>query len=519
MTTARERDRLRVLIVEDDPLDAELVADELRNDRLAFEERVVSDEADFRAALASFAPDIVLSDVALPGFSGHRALDILREHCTATPFIFISGTIGEEAAVEALRRGATDYVIKGRLARLASAVRRALREADEARARARVENELMRAQRFESLAMLAGGFSHDLRNILQPLLLTAEVISTHEDAELRKHGQLVGDCTRRGLEMVASMLSFARGARVNIERVRLSVLFDALDLLLRGSVPRNVDLVFEKDGAEDIVFEGNHTELQQCLLNLCLNALQAMPEGGTLKLSAAPFAITENFEVEGGVATPGPYIRIAVTDSGIGMPEEVRANLFRPFFTTKDSGTGLGLISCKRIVGNHGGFLRVQSEAGRGTTFEIYMPVPSNDTTEGETAFASSGRGEQVLIVAERAGKLNMLYDSLSLNGYAATMAQNAPEALQWIQAHGVPDLLVMDSDMSLMNGVRTLVALLDIDYAGPVIMLEHPAKPVDREGLPPIERIRFVDKPVSQPLLLRAVREELDASAAARKR
>ena len=107
-----------------------------------------------------------------------------------------------------------------------------------------------------------------------------------------------------------------------------------------------------------------------------------------------------------------------------------------------------------------------------------------------------------------------MLYDTLSLNGYAATMAQSGTEALQMIAAHGVPDLLVMDADMNLMTGVRTLAALLDLDYTGPVIMLEHPEHPLDRDGLPPIKRIRFLDKPVAQPLLLRSVREELDAAA-----
>lgn len=208
---------VRILLVEDDPLDAELILDELRADALAFEARVVDDEGGFDAALDAFAPDLVISDLSLPGFSGYRALERLRARSSVTPFVFVSGTIGEEAAIDALQRGATDYVLKGRLVRLASVVRRALRDANESLARERVEHELLRAQRFESLALLAGGLSHDLRNILQPLLLTADAIAGYDDIELRKHGQLVGDCARRGLEMVASMLSFARGARTGID--------------------------------------------------------------------------------------------------------------------------------------------------------------------------------------------------------------------------------------------------------------------------------------------------------------
>src|SRR5690606_26801375 len=141
-----------------------------------------------------------------------------------------------------------------------------------------------------------------------------------------------------------------------------------------GSVPRNIEMVLDKP-ADDVVIEGNHTELQQCLLNLCLNALQAMPEGGRLCLSAEPATIGEDFFDDDELQSPGAYLKLLVSDTGIGMPDEVRANLFRPFFTTKETGTGLGLVSCKRIVTNHRGYLRVLSESEKGTTFEIYLPL------------------------------------------------------------------------------------------------------------------------------------------------
>lgn len=502
---------LRVLVVEDDPLDAELVLDQLRADGLVFASRIVDDEDGFRDALAAFVPDVVLSDLSMPGFSGYRALDILREQSPGTPFIFVSGTIGEDAAVEAVRRGATDYILKGRLARMATAVRRALREAADAQARHRAESELLRAQRFESLALLAGGLSHDLRNILQPLLLTSSMIASSDDPELRKHGELVGDCARRGLEMVASMLSFARGARVEIERVRLAALFDALAMLLRGSVPRTVTLNFERPD-EDLVLEGNQTELQQCLLNLCLNALQAMPDGGTLTLSAVSSQLDATFFGEEETPAPGTYLKLEVRDTGIGMTEQVRSNLFRPFFTTKSDGTGLGLLSCKRILTNHRGYLRVESALGQGTTFTLYLPL-STAQSEPEMTVLSRGRGERIMVVAEKAGKLTMLYDCLDLNGYAVTTAQSGTEALQKIDAIGVPQLLVMDSDLNQMTGVRTMMALLERGFTGPLVLLERPESPIDRDGLPPVDRIRFVEKPVSVPILLRTVREELDVA------
>ncbi|MEZ5460323.1 response regulator [Dokdonella sp.] len=504
---------LRVLLVEDEPLDAELILDQLREDGMSIESRLVDDEKGFLAALEEFDADLVISDLSMPGFSGYRALELLREKDSLLPFIFVSGTIGEDAAIKALKSGATDYLLKERLARLASAARRAVEQSRETSARARAESELMRAQRFESLAMLAGGLSHDLRNILQPLLLTASALNDSSDEELRKHGALVGDCARRGLQMVASMLSFARGARVEVERVQLAALFDALGLLLRGSVPENIDLKFENP-EEDIAIEGNQTELQQCLLNLCLNAMQAMPEGGRLVLSAEPAQIDAAFFEEGELQTPGAYLKLLVSDTGIGMDEEVRASLFRPFFTTKESGTGLGLISCKRIVTNHRGYLRVLSEPGQGTTFEVYLPLESADADDDELAEVPGGRGERVLVVVERLGKQTMLSDSLELNGYEVTTAGSGSHALQKIAALGAPDIVVMDADLNLMSGIETISALLDLDYTGPLVLLVDPEKPIDREGLPPLEHMRFVQKPVSVQQLLRSVRGELDAMA-----
>jgi signal transduction histidine kinase len=503
---------MRVLLVEDEVYDAELMLDELNSDGLKIESHRVDDESGFLEALANFDADIVIADLSMPTFSGYRALEILRENDRVLPFIFVSGTIGEDAAIRALKAGATDYLLKGRLARLASAARRAVLQARESIAREHAERELMRAQRFESLAMLAGGLSHDLRNILQPLLLTADALKDRNDDDLQKHGELVGDCARRGLEMVASMLSFARGARVETERVKLSALFDALAMLLRGSVPRNIELVLEKP-EDDVVIEGNHTELQQCLLNLCLNALQAMPEGGNLTLSAEPSTVDESFFAEGELQTPGAYLKLLICDTGIGMDEGVRSNLFRPFFTTKETGTGLGLISCKRIVTNHHGYLRVLSEIGQGTTFEVYLPLEGTDAAADESAPLPAGRGERVLVVVERLGKQTMLSDSLELNGYEVTTAGSGSHALQKIDALGIPDIVVMDADLSLMSGVQTIAALLDRSYDGPLILLVKDGQPVDRDGLPPVRHIRFIEKPVSLHLLLRSVREELDAT------
>ena len=508
--------KVRILQVEDSALDAELVLTELDHDGLAYEVTLVEDEAAYVEALDNFAPDIVLSDLSMPVFSGERALQILRDRGSDIPFIFISGTLGEESAIEALRNGATDYILKQNTARLASAVRRALREAEEQRARERAEQELIRAQRFESLALLAGGLSHDLRNLLQPLLLAGDTLEDYaDDPRLARLGALVRDCGRRGLEMVSSMLSFARGAR-RAERVKLGALLDALNLLLQGSVPRTVRMEVDLFDPE-VAFEGNHTELQQCLLNLSLNAIQAMPDGGLLRIETELVSLPDDFFVEGEQKVPGRYLRLSVIDTGQGMPPEVLERLFEPFFTTKSGGTGLGLLSCKRIVASHGGLMRVRSVVGEGTQFHLYLPLQAleGDQAESQAMDASlQGEAERVLVVVEEAVQLSLLVDTLDAYGYQAGASQSGTAALQWIEAHGVPDLVVMDADMNLFTGVRTLAALLDHGYTGGVLLLARPDAPPNLDELPHLDHLYVIDKPVQSKTLLRKVREALGASA-----
>jgi len=501
---------IRVLVVEDSELDAELVLDELENDGLAIEWRRVDSEREFVTALVEFGADIIVSDVSMPNFSGYRALEISRERVPDTPFIFVSGTMGEEAAVEAVRRGATDYVLKHNLARLVPSFRRALREAEERAARTQAEKSLLRAQRYEGLALLASGLSHDLRNVLQPITMGASMLLEVGDERTRKVGALIQDCAARGLDIVNSMLTFARGARGALERVKVRTLLEGLALLLRGSAPRTVELAIALP-EEEILLEGNYTELQQCLLNLCLNALQAMPEGGRLEIATASEQLADSFFIETETPAPGTYLRISISDTGIGMTDEVKANLFKAFFTTKKDGTGLGLLSCRRILDNHKSYLRVVSAPGKGSTFSLFFPLSTVGANgAGEMHDAPQGAGQRVLVVMEEASTLSLLSDILRSHGYTVSAAQNGASALQEIEAYGLPELVIMEAEMSLMTGVRTLSALLDREYSGPVIMIVRAGAPKSIEDLPPVQRIRFVEKPIEANVLLNAVADEI---------
>ena len=499
---------IRVLVVEDSELDAELVMDELVRDGLVVEWRRVDAERDFIAALEQAVPDVIISDLSMPDFSGYRALEIARERVPDTPFLFVSGTMGEEAAVEAVRSGATDYVLKHSMTRLAPSVRRALREAEERTARTHAEKSLLRAQRYEGLALLASGLSHDLRNVLQPITMGASMLLELDDARARKIGRLVQDCAERGLDIVTSMLTFARGARMTIERVKVRSLLEGLGLLLRGSTPRNVELDLALP-PDDLEIDGNYTELQQCLLNLCLNALQAMPDGGRLEIGAEPEDIGDAFFTEEETPAPGSYLKIAIRDTGIGMSDEVKSNMFKAFFTTKKDGTGLGLLSCRRILDNHKSYMRVETAPGQGTTFTLYFPTASAAASEAVHE-PPQGTGQRVLVVMEKASTLSLVTDTLRSNGYTVSAAQSGTAALQEIESYGLPELVLVEEEMSLMTGVRTLSALLDRRYEGPVIMFVRPGSAGRADDLPPVKRIRFVEKPIESTALLDAVAAEI---------
>jgi signal transduction histidine kinase len=484
--------RFRVLFVEDLAEDAELLQIQLEDAGLVADFLRVDDEPALRRALAEFRPDIVLSDLSMPGFSGHDALRVVRERAPDLPFIFVSGTIGEDVAVAALHEGANDYILKHSSARLPAAVDRALREARTEAERARAEAELMRSQRLDSLSLLAAGLSHDLRNILQPLLIVPDLIAQRsDDPRLHQLAAVVAECGRRGHEMAESMLSFVRGSRRGSERVRLGPLFDAVQLLLKGSLPRRVSLEVRVADPE-LALDANYTELQQCLLNLSLNAIQAMPDGGRLELAA--------FEADGGV-------RLVVADTGAGMDADTLAQLFTPFFTTKSSGTGLGLVSCQRIIEGLGGRIEVASTPGQGTRFELWLPLPVDAIgAEAGEATATPGQGQRILLVFGEAARLSLLGNALASQGYVPDLASDGAAALRRWAESGAPDVVVVEGDIKLLPAEDLLMAMHESGYRGPVIVIDDGDLPFDPALVPAALPLQRLHRPLDMHRLFEAV-------------
>jgi CheY-like chemotaxis protein len=254
-------------------------------------------------------------------------------------------------------------------------------------------------------------------------------------------------------------------------------------------------------------------------LNLGLNAIQAMPDGGHLRIASSRYRLPEDFFLPGEEPRDGEYLCLVVADTGEGMDEGTLERLFEPFFTTKKNGTGLGLLSCKRIVASHGGVMRVESRPGEGTRFQLYIPLTElRDDAAAQELDGDSfeGNAERVLVVVEEAAQLSLLSDMLDAYGYQVHTSQSGTAALQWIESHGVPEAVVMDAEMNLFTGVRTLAALVDHGYNGPVLLLARPDAPPNLDELPALDHLYVVNKPVTTRVLLLSLRKALGSNEAA---
>lgn len=495
---------LRVLLVEDDPLDARLALDALHGDGITVEHRVVEHREDFLAALAGFHPDIVLSDVSLPGFSGYEALRLLRGRDRHLPFVFVSGTIGEGTAIEALRAGATDYILKSHSARLPVAVRRAVAEAEERRARDAAEAELVRGQRYQTLALLAGSLGHDLRNTLQPVLMATSMIENRShDADVVRYCTTIRGCLQQSLALVRAMLDLASGASSGTHGglVRVGALVDAAVLLarptLRGEVVLDISAI---DPALEL--PGDAMELQQCVLNLLLNAVQSIDGPGRVRIEAVPVQLDTGFLREGEDLHGDRYLRLSISDSGRGMDADTLAQLFTPFFTTRTGGTGLGLVSCRRCVERHRGLMRVHSEPGRGSRFDILLPLqpPPQPQRAGDVDDAP-GHGECIAVLGGDEREVRQIADILELYGYGALALADIAD----LEHTATPPLVLFAAHGSLRAG-NVLARLRAIGIDCPVLSFGK------RDAVPLGGTAGHLAAPLNAPILLRALAELLPA-------
>ena len=369
---------LRALIVEDSDDDEALVLRELRRGGYEVSHERVDTEAAMTAALARDTWDVILSDYAMPQFSGLDALAFLRKTSLDVPFIIVSGTVGEEAAVSAMRSGAHDYVFKGSLGRLCPAIDRELRDAAVRAERRRMQQQLLIADRMASVGTLAAGVAHEINNPLSAVVANLELMAK-DISRLCEELEVT--------EQFSDVIDELRDARDGAERLRhivkdLKIFSRSTDEERRG--PVNIKRVLEsslrmawneirhrarliKEYGEVPLVEANDARLGQVFLNLIVNAAQAIREGNA----------DENLiRVSTRLDEPSGRVAIEIRDTGDGIPHESLPRIFDAFFTTKPVGvgTGLGLSICHRIVTGLGGEIRVESQVGQGTAFTVLLP-------------------------------------------------------------------------------------------------------------------------------------------------
>jgi PAS domain S-box-containing protein len=626
---------LRVLMVEDSEADAELLARELK--RAGFEvtwERVQSAAA-LDHALGKISWDVIVGDNSMPGFSGTEALAAVRARGMDIPFIFVSGTMGEDLAARALEAGAGDALTKGNLRRLIPVIRRELRDAEERRARReseasyrtlvqkaplgiyrstpagrflsansalvrilgydspedllaldmatdvyadaeerrrlieqdtytdqvydeleatwkkqdgtrirvqlsvrahrspegqveyyeafvrditaqrQLEAQLAQSQKMEAIGRLAGGVAHDFNNLLTVILSYSELLleDLPGDSQQRDDIEQIRKAANGAGELTRQLLAFSRQQVLEPKVIDVNAAITSIERLL-GRVLRE-DIKLQCTLATDVgTVRVDPGQLGQVIMNLAVNARDAMPKGGLLTIETGNVHLDEDYLRAHAMAKPGQYVMVAVTDTGMGMDAATQARIFEPFFTTKEigKGTGLGLATVQGIVQQSGGFIWVYSEPGHGTCFKVYLPrVDEPVSTLGSESDATRGT-ETIMVVEDMAAVRAVTREMLERYGYTVLEAADGQAAQRIADGFdGRIDLVLTDVVMPHVGGRDLAEVLGKVRPETKVLFMSgYTDDAVVRHGILQ-DGIPYLQKPFTPKSLARKVREVLD--------
>ena len=627
----------RILHLEDNPVDAMIIQSHLAASDLNFEILQLETQVDYLAALENENFTLILADITLPFFDGFSALRMAREKCPNTPFIVLSGTIGDDLAVETLKNGATDYVLKSCLGRLVPVITRAIKESEErmARRQARkalrdaeeqmrftvervpavvwttdrdlrftsiqgaglvsgewdagligqslvnpaapqknitpvkehlaalagnkvaydvslngkdyqahvapltsvdgeiigsiglavdvternaLEMQMRHAQKMEAVGRLAGGIAHDFNNLLTVITGYSDVTLMRLDPNdpLRNNLDEVNRACERAAGLTRHLLAFSRKQVLNPKVLNLNTTISEMNRMMPPLIGEDIELVIEL--CPDLgQVKADSGQIEQIIANLAVNARDAMPLGGELAIRTSNIVLDDEIARRYQSVQSGLYVLLTVSDTGQGMSPETMRRVFEPFFTTKEvgKGTGLGLSTVYGIVKQSGGYISVNSELGRGTTFKIYLPQVDEEAGEIETRPTRSAllSGQETVLLVEDDNQVRSIAAmTLEMSGYDVLVAANGEEALPLCEKYNSKiDLLLTDVVMPRMSGQELSNRLLKLRPGTRVLYMSgYSENAIIHHGVIE-EGTDFIEKPFSPEALTRRIREVLD--------
>jgi two-component system, cell cycle sensor histidine kinase and response regulator CckA len=508
---------LSVLMIEDSDEDTELVIRELRRGGYDVSFHRVDTPEAMSATLEKQPWDVVICDFSLPNFCGAEALRLLRGRNLDVPFIYISGMIGEETAVAALKQGAHDYVMKGSLKRLLPAIQRELKEAEQRREKAQLERQTQYQDRFEAIGRLAGGIAHDFNNLIGAILGWAELgeDETQNGSGLQVRFGQIRRQAQRAAGLTAQLLAFARRQVLQPVKLDVNKSISEMRSFLASGMEENIDFTIILDPHLDVI-QGDASQFGQVTMNLCLNARDAMPNGGRLIIETHNTEIDEEFCRRNSDGRPGRYVMLVISDTGIGIDAATVDRLFEPFFTTKDDGkgTGLGLATVYGIVKQHDGFLNVYSEVGKGTTFRVYFPSSTGRASQPRPDIATICiKGiETVLIAEDHEGIREVASSILRSHGYTTILAADGHEALRLFrQDPSRIDIVILDVAMPGLSGTEAFSQMSALRPDLPVVFTSGHTSESASLNSNIAAGAAFLQKPYSLSALSQTVRRTLD--------
>ena len=382
-----------------------------------------------------------------------------------------------------------------------------------------IEAQFLRAQRMESIGTLAGGIAHDLNNVLTPILMGMDLLKM-KTADPGALGviSMIEDSARRGAEMIGQLLSFARGLDGQRHVIQPVEIIQEVTRILKDTLPRNITLNIQGTECKASIL-GDATQLHQVIINLCVNARDAMPSGGELTISVGESKTAAPGQLE---PAEGKWVCISITDTGTGISSSDLERIFEPFFTTKEvgKGTGLGLATVQAIIRSHGGNVEVSSEPGTGTTFKIWLPVtqsanaaPDNETADPELALPR-GNGETILVVDDENSVRSLTRQTLQAFGYQVLTATDGADAIRvYSQNAGEIAVVLTDMMMPVMDGPTAVLALRAINPDIKVIAATGMAQDDKLTLMQTAGVTHFLPKPYPAAALLKLLRELIRAT------